>query len=214
MVPHGLGQQSGNQEAAEGLQAAGTVAMAFGPVGVAVGAGLELAAQIVNLFKPCGNICIAATQIVNQVEPILQQNNQQYFGNPHRTTGDQASALAVVQTAFEQIQPNSGNAALGIAGEKCNAERIGNGMEVDSTSCAYGETYAGEYPPYSSVPYPLGVCWTWTLAYYDPIANDIPPGGDGPATGSASTDTTTLFGFPLTDVLAAAAAVALAVIFI
>jgi hypothetical protein len=213
--PHyrGLGQQSGNQEAAEGLTAAAAAAAPFGPVGAAVAGTLELAAQIVNLFKPCGQTCVDATQIADQVETVLDQNNQLYFTNPNRTTGDQANALSVVNTAFSQLQSACGNPALGTAGQKCLAERIGDGMDPGSSTCSTGLTTANEYPPYGTVPYPVGVCWTWVLAYYDPIANDVPPGGSGAATESSSASST-LFGFPLPDVLAAGAALILAVLLI
>lgn len=228
LPPRGFGQtagESGNQEAASYLQAAGgatlSAAAAAGPAApfVAVaGATLELAAQIVNLFKPCGSTCIEATQMYQQVQTILDQNNQQYFGNPNRTTGDQANALAVVQTAFDEIQTNCGNPALGAAGQRCVAETIGDGMDPGSSTCSTGLTTANEYPPYGDVPYPVGQCWTWTLAYYDPIANDVPPGGVGLATSTGAAVSgilsSTVFGLPMADVLAAGAALILAVLFL
>lgn len=167
-----------------------------GPVlGAIVGGSITAATQLVTLaeklFSGCGSTCTQATTIVNQVEPYLQQNNQLYFGNPNRTTGDQANALATVQQIFALIQQQCGAAALGVAGQNCISERLGSGMASGSSSCTFGLTTEDEYPPYSSVPYPVGVCWNWVLAYYDPILNDVPPGGDAVATGTESSTAAT-----------------------
>jgi hypothetical protein len=169
------------------LATSGAVALANPIAGAAVAAAggvADLVGAVAKLFQGCGSTCTEATSIVNQVEPYLQQNNQIYFTNPYRTTGDQANAIATAQQIFAIVQQQCGNAALGTAGQNCISQRIGNGMSVNSSSCAFGETTANEYPPYASVPYPVGVCWTWTLAYLDPIQNDDPPGGNAAATAS------------------------------
>jgi hypothetical protein len=107
--------ESGNQEASSDLQTLGQSALTAAPLSgpgapfvAAAGATLELAAQIVKLFTPCGQTCVDATQIADQVETVLDQNNQLYFTNPNRTTGDQANALSVVNTAFSQLQSACG----------------------------------------------------------------------------------------------------------
>lgn len=157
------------------------VTAAGGPIaGAAVAAAggiAELVGAVSRLFQGCGQTCVAATQIVNQVEPYLQQNNQIYFTNPNRTTADQQAALATVTQIFSMIQQQCGNAQLGSAGQNCISERLGNGMAQGASDCTFGTTQENQYPPYCSVPYPVGVCWTWVLAYYDPIAQDVPPGG-------------------------------------
>jgi hypothetical protein len=162
-----------------GVLASAAVTGPAAPFVAAAGGALELAGAVARLFQGCGPTCTETTTIVNQVEPYLQANNQQYFTNPNRTTADQANALAQASAIFQTVQSNCGNPALGAAGQKCISDRFG-------TTCAYGLTTANEYPPYASVPYPEGVCWTWPLAYYDPIAQDIPPGGSGPATSTAA----------------------------
>jgi hypothetical protein len=165
------------------------IAPATGPAApfVAAAGGIaELVGAVSRLFQGCGATCTEATTIVNQVEPYLIQNNQLYFTNPNRTTGDQQTALST----FEQIwavvtsAQGCGNPALGTAGQNCINERGPN-----ATNCTFGKTTANEYPPYGSVAYPVGVCWNWFLAYYDPILNDVPPGGTGEATLDSSSVT-------------------------
>jgi hypothetical protein len=182
------------------LATAGLVTQTAGPIaGAAVAAAggiAELVGAVSKLFQGCGPTCTEATTIVNQVEPYLQQNNQLYFTNPNRTTGDQANALATVQQIFAMIEQQCGAASLGVAGQNCISDRLGSGMNAGSSSCVFGLTGENEYPPYCSVPYPVGVCWTWVLAYYDPIVNDVPPGGVAAATLSTSASTSTIAGLP------------------
>jgi hypothetical protein len=202
-----MGQaQTLETETAEG----GAIASAVGfAIGTAVGgpvlgglvsgsitAATALVVAVEKLFSGCGATCTEATTIVNQVEPYLQQNNQLYFSNPNRTTADQAVALSTVQQIFQTIQTQCGNSALGVAGQNCISDRLGSGMNQGSSSCVFGMTTANEYPPYASVPYPVGVCWNWVLAYYDPILNDVPPGGVSSTTTSYSGVTSTIAGLP------------------
>lgn len=197
----GLGQaqapgelsQTANEIGSGLLSASAGVTQAAGPIaGAAVAAAggiAELVGAVSRLFQGCGQTCVEATSIVNEAEPYLRQNNQIYFSNPNRTTGDQQSAIATAQQIIATIQQACGNPALGMAGQNCIQPRFGNGMNVGSNSCAFGLTTGNEYPPYCSVPYPVGVCWTWNLAYLDPIVNDIPPGGSGVATTAAGSVT-------------------------
>jgi hypothetical protein len=46
------------------------------PFVAAAGALLELVSAASALYAGCGVTCVEATNIVNQVEPYLQQNNQ------------------------------------------------------------------------------------------------------------------------------------------
>jgi len=170
------------QESAEGGQIATTIGTTIatlvgGPMlGALVGGAIMGATQLVvaveGLFSGCGQTCTEATTIVNQVEPYLVQNNEAYFTNPNRTVTDQQNALATAQNIFAVVVSKCGVSALGAAGQACVQDRFGN-------TCKFGLTTENEYPPYCSVPYPVGVCWNWTLAYYNPILNDVPPGGAG-----------------------------------
>lgn len=166
------------------------IAPATGPAApfvAAAGGVAELVGAVTRLFQGCGATCTEATTIVNQVEPYLVQNNQIYFTNPNRTTGDQATSLSTFEQIWATVQQNCGNAALGAAGQNCINERGPN-----ATNCTFGKTTANEYPPYSSVAYPVGVCWNWFLAYYDPILNDVPPGGSGVASSSSAATAATV----------------------
>jgi hypothetical protein len=200
----GLGQaQAPGELSSVSTQVGGgllAISAATGPAApfvAAAGGVAELVGAVARIFQGCGPSCTEATTIVDQVEPILQQNNQLYFTNPNRTTADQANALSTVQQIFAMIQQQCGAPALGTAGQNCISARLGNGTTTeDGANCAYGQTTENEYPPYASVPYPVGVCWTWVLAYYDPILNDVPPGGVGAATTSAGS-TSTVAGIPI-----------------
>jgi hypothetical protein len=144
------------------------------PFVAAAGALLELISSASALYSGCGVTCVDATNIVNQVEPLLQQNMQLYFTNPNRTTCDQQAAINTFNSIQALVTQGCNAPPLNgtTAGKNCISDRYSR------TSCAFGKTTANEYPPYASVPYPVGVCWNWLVAYYDPIVNDVPPGGD------------------------------------
>ena len=188
--PPGLGQAPSalSQDLTKAGGVLASIAPATGPGApfVSAAAGLiDLAGQVANLFHGCGQTCIQATQIVNQVEPYLLQNSETYFTNPNRTTGDQQNAIATFNAIKAIVVQNCGNPALGPAGQNCISDRFGNGMDQNSSQC-WVPTDPNAYPPYGSVKYPAGRCWTWTMAYLDPIVEDIPPGGAGPATLSTA----------------------------
>jgi hypothetical protein len=204
------------------LATSSAVALANPIAGAAVAAAggvADLVGAVAKLFQGCGQTCTEATSIVSQVEPYLQQNNQIYFTNPYRTTGDQANAIATAQQIFAIVKQQCGNPALGTAGQNCISDRLGTGMNVGSSKC-WATTQPNSYPPYCSVPYPVGVCWTWNLAYLDPIQNDDPPGGNGAATASpapsGSTSTSSASSTGTTDytslILLAAAVVGLVMV--
>lgn len=107
---------------------------------------------------------VATTQIVNEAEPVLQDNLKAYMEGP-RTPDTQAWALANVDDVFGQIQALCGDPQMGKPGERCISERLVRG---------------------GSAPWcPTGTGCDWFILYRDPIANDanvrIP---DAPAAGS------------------------------
>lgn len=84
-----------------------------------------------------------ATAIVNDLEPLLQQNLQAYFSGP-RTVSNQQAAVANFDSAWQLLSSSQycGNPALGDPGRACIADRSRGGK------------------------------WDWFSYYRDPIAND------------------------------------------
>lgn len=133
----------------------GAIIAATGAIPVAgpfIAAAAALTEVISSFFQGCGNTCVEATQIVNQIEPYLQQNLANYLALPiPRTQAEQQAAEAVFNNAWAEVTSTTsgcGNPALGTAGQNCISQRGPNG----------------------SIPNHPGVNW-FTL-YYDPIAND------------------------------------------
>lgn len=92
---------------------------------------------------------VATTEIVNKVEPLLQQNLQGYLSGP-RTVSSQAQALANFDAGWQFILDNCGIPEMGNPGKACISDR-------QAGACTWQE--AGE-------------CWDWFKGYRDPIAND------------------------------------------
>jgi len=169
------------------LVALGTIG---GPVGAAV-AGLIAVSQIlVGIFKGCGQTCVEATDIVNQVEPVLQQNLATYLASSPRTASLQAAAVNNFQTAWNAVLQNCNNPQLAAAGQNCISQR-------QNGACAYktspggwqqsGSTWTYVYPGANGSG---STCWNWFVGYLDPIQNDPTVVADSVALSSDGTTST------------------------
>ncbi len=118
---------------------------------------LGIAAGLVSLFhnafSGCGETCVAATRIVDQIEPYLKQNRDWYLSQPARTPEMQQKALALFDAAWSDVVAGCSDPNLGDAGRRCISERERGG----------------------SAPWcPTGTGCDWFTLYRDPIANDVP----------------------------------------
>lgn len=110
-----------------------------------------LAVPIASLFEGCGETCIEATHIVNEVEPYLAQNRDNFLAGP-KTASTQQAALALFDDTWQKVLVACGNASLGDAGRRCISER-----------------QAGGVAPWCPNPGHTGC--DWFILYRDPIAN-------------------------------------------
>ena len=169
------------------LVALGTIT---GPVGAVIAGVVAVGALLVSVFRGCGETCVEATDIVNQVEPILDQNLQTYLSSPIRTVSMQAAALNNFNVAWAAVVQNCNNPQLLSAGQNCIKDR-------QQGSCAYKTspggwtrnsdgtcTYTGPGANGSGT-----ACWNWFVGYHDPIANDPCVVPDSVVTSPASTTT-------------------------
>jgi hypothetical protein len=164
------GAQNIAQIAAAGAAATGMIIGVLaaipvaGPIAAAI-AGIGVA--IANLFGGCGQTCVRATQIANQVEEYLQQNLSAYMSAPVRYQSLQLAALNNVDTAMVAMRQACGDPGLGPAGQRCISERLVKGG------------------PAPWCPNPGGVGCDWITLYRDPIAKDSAVVADPSATSAA-----------------------------
>lgn len=131
------------------VQAGGSAAAMLAPASLAGPIGLAVAGAVVGLMalfsRKRGKQKIAATEIVDKLEPLLKDNRDGYLNGP-RTPASQEVALANFDAALAWLEsPEAcGNAELGDAGRRCISERVRGGR------------------------------WQWPARYRDPIANDTP----------------------------------------
>ena len=154
----GLGDTTKHQiaSAAAGAAVTGTAAMLMamgavtGPVGMAIAAFAGIAALIANSFQGCGQTCIAATRIVDQVEPYLKQNVSTYLqlATP-RPKSAQIAAMQIFIDTWNGVVMACSDPGLSDAGVRCIGDRQRGGK------------------------------WDWFSYYYDPIANDTNTYDDG-----------------------------------
>lgn len=92
----------------------------FSKAALAIAAGIS--SLVGKFFGGCGQTCVAATSIVDQIEPYLRQNKDLYLGGP-RTLDSQQTALAVFDSTWQSVLAGCGNADLGDAGKRCISDR-------------------------------------------------------------------------------------------
>lgn len=128
--------------AAGAAAAAGVISTAWIPViGPAVAAVTLGISAIIN--RKSGRQKVAATQIVDELEPMMQRNVEAYLEGP-RTRTSQAVALKNFDDAWVWLTSSAacGNPELDKAGRACITDRSPGGR------------------------------WDWFSYYRDPIAND------------------------------------------
>jgi hypothetical protein len=132
----------------------GQASLAASAVSGGISAGVQLATSAaalwMNSIQLSHDADTATTQIVNGLEPLLQQNVNAYLAGPG-TCADQAAALSAYLSAYQWLISSAacGNGAYGSAGNRCISDRFGPGGATDANA---------EYP--------------WASYYYYPIAND------------------------------------------
>lgn len=150
------------------LTAAGFSAMA-GPIGLAVSAAIGIGVAVANLFKGCGQTCIDATNIVNQAEPLFQQNVTAYLAIPNgqRTQSIQAAYLNNFDTLWQGLE-QACQGVGGQGGQGCISGREQGACNYKTNACGWQ----------NGIIVPCGAngsgstCWNWFVGYRDPIAND------------------------------------------
>lgn len=184
-------------------------------VGTAIAALVAVGVAVANLFKGCGQTCIAATNIANQADAIMVQNVTAYTSSPTRYASMQVAALNTFDTTWAALQQACNNPSLAAAGQRCITDRqrgactwkaSPGGWNSDGTFTPWGAAGSGS------------TCWNWFVGMRDPIANDPfvqpdpVPGqtSSGTSTGSPLTTSTVSASEPLSPVwIAALAALAL-----
>ncbi len=139
----------------------GAGAMA-GPIGLAVGAGIAAVTILIMKFRQTGQQKVAATNIVNKVEPMLQQNRDAYLDSNH-TQLEQAQSVENFNSLWQIVVSKCSDPVLGDAGRRCISERQEGG------AAPWGKN--------------------WFQMYLDPIRNDPQVNPDpnvvtDPATGN------------------------------
>ncbi len=99
-----------------------------GPIGLAIGAAVTALQIWWSRSRLAGQRRITATEIVNQVEPVLQQNMAEYLGRSDRSKSLQAEALNNFDVMWQVVVEACGVSELGQAGRRCISDRQRGGQ--------------------------------------------------------------------------------------
>lgn len=88
----------------------------------AIAAGASAAPGFLSLFRrQSGQQKRAATSIVEQIEPLMQRNLEEFLANPSRTR--RAQAIDTFDALWQELVRACGDPQLGDAGRRCIDER-------------------------------------------------------------------------------------------
>jgi hypothetical protein len=162
-----------------GQAAASTSILGANPIGagVAIAGGLlQIGNMIDNMItnSGCGATCIQASNVVNQAEPLLQQNLAAYLALPQpHTTADQSQALANFAAVWAVVNNACASPTLGTAGANCIADRISGACNYKTSPGGWQQQQNGVWTyVYPGANGSGSTCWNWFVGYHDPIAND------------------------------------------
>jgi hypothetical protein len=175
--PRGLGASSPlpvsteiEDSAAAALTAAASIPSPATPFLLAA-AGIAKALAALGVGAGCGQTCIQATSVVNQAEPALLANIQQYEAGQI----SQAQAQQTYNNVWQGIQVSC-SAIPGQAGQDCVSDRA-------EGSCKWKQTTTSPLLSFPGEPQP-GECWNWYSGYYVPLT--MPPLTPMAATSTAA----------------------------
>ena len=203
------------------LVALGTVG---GPVGAVIAGIAALGIALANVFGGCGNTCVEATNIANQVGPILGNNLETYLSAPIHYASMQAAALNNFDTAWAALEQGCSNPALGSAGKACISDRQAGGCTwkvAEPFGWTQGADGSWSYVPAGAADPNGTICWNWFSGMRDPIANDptvVPDPSPVSATATnllsdvGVSSTATIAGIPVSDLLLPGALLLLALL--
>lgn len=189
-----LGMQTANQTGSTTAGAiAGGLALAasldpepFSKAALAIGAALT--GIVTKMLQGCGQTCVDASNYVNEAEPYMVQNLQNYFSGP-RTRSLQAQALANFDNAFNAIVQKCQQIG-GLGGTNCIKDRQAGACKWKATPWVINSD--GTFTPAGAAG-SGSTCWNWVYGYRDPIASDPYVQAD-PATDSITDTLSGLFG--------------------
>jgi hypothetical protein len=160
-----------------------------GPVGAAIGGLISLAGVIANMFGGCGQTCVAASNIANQLDGPLGQAFNTYMASPVHYQSMQTAYLQLFDSTWAALSQACSNPQLGSAGQACINDRARDGCTWKVSPGGWSQNGDGSwtYTPYG----PNGsgsTCWNWFVGMRDPVANDptvVPDPPPGAAMSSA-----------------------------
>lgn len=179
-----------------GLSALGALAPEFaiaGPIGAAIAGLVSIGLLIASEFSGCGQTCIEATSIANQVGAYLVQMLNTYMNAPVHYASMQQAYLVQWDAAFAALTKACSDPSLGQAGVNCIADRQ-RGSCKWHTSPGGWQQQNGTWVYVSPGQDGSGTaCWDWYIGSRDPVANDptvVPDPVVNPATGTLTSGTT------------------------
>lgn len=167
---------------------------AAGPIGAGVAALIGIGVAVANLFQGCGQTCVEASNIANQLGDQLTQNLNAYLAIPApRYASMQAAALNNFDTGWNALVSACSDPTLGSAGKACISDRQQGACTWKASPGGWSQDANGNWNYTGYGPAGSGnACWNYFVGMRDPIANDPTVIPDPPSTSLVDTATTTI----------------------
>jgi|SRR5579863_6815394 len=211
--------------AASALSVTGTLVAgltAIPIIGPIAGALAAIGTLLANIFSGCGNTCVEASNIANQVGDALAQNLTTYLSSPVHYASLQAAALNNFDAAWASLVQACSSPSLGSAGQACISDRQRGACKWKASPGGWVQASDGSwsYTPWGAAGSGTA-CWNYFIGMRDPIANDPTVVPDPTPAAAASSGllsavglspSTTIAGIPVSDLLLPAGLLVLALV--
>lgn len=178
---HGMGALDPQSQQIAGIAATGAttaagiliaLSVAVPIVGPIVAAITSIGIAIANAFGGCGNTCVAATHIADQVGELLVQMLDAYMSAPVHYKSMQTAYLVQWDAAWNALVHACSDPNLQAAGQRCISDRQRGSCKWHTSPGGWqqqGGTWVYVAPGQDGSG---TACWDWFVGSRDPVAND------------------------------------------
>lgn len=144
-----------------------------GPVGIAISGVIAAGLAIVSMFKGCGQTCVQASNIADQVGAQLVQMFNSYMSAPVHYASVQQAYLTQWDAFWNALTQACSDPNLQSAGQRCISDRQQGACHYHTSPGGWQKDSIGKWQYIAPGQDGSGnTCWNWFVGTRDPVAND------------------------------------------
>ncbi len=144
-----------------------------GPVGIAIAGIIAIGVVVAQMFKGCGQTCVQASNIADQVGAQLVQMFNTYMSSPVHYQSMQTAYLQQWDAFWQALTQACSDPNLQDAGKRCISDRQQGACHYHTSPGGWQKDSSGKWIYVAPGQDGSGnTCWNWFVGTRDPVAND------------------------------------------